>query len=361
MRPDILELDLSAETFRRDVALTLQDVEAVRLLLTGGSVVDWQRANFVDIASVDRFLGLLHLGIHVPRNRVRLRYVYNEAVSYLEEHLKLRFPTELRNPKDVREVFVWASLDTPSRRQTLSCVILKVMHVIMHMESADLKFRTPISEHRLIALANAQILAAASRMRAEGHPVLSFYGSEKSRSSLITKLLAKAENVAATVFDKLRFRIIVPERDDIVPTIRYLCQHVLPYNYAIPRQSHNTLVDKSMLEHVVQQSSQVSNQDAVTAIKQPANHHSGTTYRTVNFIVDFPVRVPESALVGDTMALGHTVFVLVEFQIVDEETARTNEQGENAHALYKRRQERSVAQRLQQGGLQDPLPSDQNH
>ena len=33
------------------------------------------------------------------------------------------------------------------------------------------------------------------------------------------------------------------------------------------------------------------------------------------------------------MALGHTVFVLAEFQIVDEETARTNEQGENARPL----------------------------
>ena len=50
MRPDILELDLSAESFRRDIPLTLQDVEAARLLLTGGSVVDWQRANFADVA-----------------------------------------------------------------------------------------------------------------------------------------------------------------------------------------------------------------------------------------------------------------------------------------------------------------------
>ena len=119
---------------------------------------------------------------------------------------------------------------------------------------------------------------------------------EVPKFSLITKLLAKAENVAATVFDKLRFRIIVPQRADIIPTISYLCQNVLPYNYAIPRQSHNTLVDKEMLQAVLQKVPDAVPDEPVSAIKQPSNHHSGTTYKTVNFIVDFPVRVPERRL-----------------------------------------------------------------
>jgi uncharacterized protein (TIGR04552 family) len=43
------------------------------------------------------------------------------------------------------------------------------------------------------------------------------------------------------------------------------------------------------------------------------------------------------------------VFTSVEFQIVDVETARQNEEGENAHALYKRRQRRRVLRRLSSG------------
>jgi uncharacterized protein (TIGR04552 family) len=47
--------------------------------------------------------------------------------------------------------------------------------------------------------------------------------------------------------------------------------------------------------------------------------------------------------------LGRVVFVMVEFQLIDEATARRNEEGENAHALYKARQHRVVASRLKRG------------
>jgi uncharacterized protein (TIGR04552 family) len=40
---------------------------------------------------------------------------------------------------------------------------------------------------------------------------------------------------------------------------------------------------------------------------------------------------------------------MVEFQIVDRETARLNEEGENAHALYKQRQHNIVQSRLRKG------------
>ena len=59
MRRDILEIDEAgangAKSGRR--WLGLGDVEAVRLLLSGESVVDWQRLAFRDLDDVDRFLG----------------------------------------------------------------------------------------------------------------------------------------------------------------------------------------------------------------------------------------------------------------------------------------------------------------
>jgi uncharacterized protein (TIGR04552 family) len=39
----------------------------------------------------------------------------------------------------------------------------------------------------------------------------------------------------------------------------------------------------------------------------------------------------------------------VEFQILDRETARQNEEGENSHELYKRRQRSIVEKRLKRG------------
>lgn len=353
MRRDVLEFDQPVVYEPAAIEIGLADVEAVRLLLSGGSVIDWQRLAFETRADVDRFLAAHLLDMADPADRERLRYVFNEAVSYLEEHLHLRFPAELRNPADVRDVFLWASQwGGFRRRQILSCVVLKLMHVIHHMEAADLKFKTPISEERLFDLAEARILRQARTMREAGLPIISFYGSRKTRSSVITKLLAKRDNLAATIFDKLRFRIVVEKHEDVLPTIVHLTRHAFPFNYVIPGQSHNNLFDPDELRALVRE--EELEPQLVPAVPEKLdtgkNEFSGANYRMINFIVDYPVKLPETDGVSFPFELGKVVYVMIEFQILDEATARDNEQGENAHHLYKDRQQAVVARRLKRGG-----------
>jgi len=355
MRRDILEIDtaLSAAVHRPE--LNVADVEAIRLLLVGGSVVDWQRLNFKSRSEVDRQLGLLELDMDDPDDVDRLRYVFNESVSYLEEHLHLQFPRELRNPEDVRDVFLWASQWGGFRRtQILSCVILKLMHVIHHMEAADLKFKTAISEERFLEMAHRRILRAAREMQDSGLPVSSFYGSRKSRSSVITKLLAKSDTLAATIFDHLRFRVVVQHQEDLGPTLAWMTHNMFPFNYVIPGQSHNNLLDPAtLLAGLTGDDLEIARQSAPPAMTGGGkNEFSGQSYRTINFIVDYPVKIPETHQSAVSFELGKVVFVMVEFQLLDEETARTNEEGDNAHVLYKQRQHLEVAKRLKRGGAQ---------
>lgn len=348
MRRDVLELDLLASADKPEaVEPSLADTDAIRLLLSGDSVIDWQGLSFVTIEQVDMFLLTHCLDIHEPVDRERLRYVFNEAVSYLEEHLHLKFPRDIRNPDDVRQVFLWAAQHGGfRRRQILSCVILKLMHVIHHMEAADLKFKAPISEEMLFDLAEARILRAGRAMREAGVRLVSFYGSRKSRGSVITKLLAKKENLAATVFDKLRFRIIVEQPSDLVHAVAYLSRHVFPFNYAIPGQSFNNLIEPGDL---LPQAPPLPAKRQLT-LTSGKNEFSGKSYRMINFIVDYPVRLPDGHTVGFGFELGRVVYLMVEFQVLDEETARNNEIGENAHHLYKERQQRVVERRLKRGG-----------
>ena len=77
---------------------------------------------------------------------------------------------------------------------------------------------------------------------------------------------------------------------------------------------------------------------------------SGGSYRMINFIADFPVRIDHLVDVRYGALLGRTVFVMVEFQVIDRQTARANEEGENAHRLYKERQRAVVEARLRKGG-----------
>ena len=248
---------------------------------------------------------------------------------------------------------MWAHRSDGFRRtQILSCVTLKLMHVIHHMEAADLKFRLPVSEAQLLHLAHRRILSQAERMREIGLPILAFYGSRKSRSAMITKLLAKKKAVAAQIFDKLRYRVVVCEHRDIAPTLAWLARNVFPFNYVVPSESHNNLLDPDeLLDHL----DRPDDRDAVE--ERPLsfdpiytkNEFSGASYRAINWICDYPVRIPETVDNPFAMELGRVIHVNVEFQLLDQETARRNEEGENAHRLYKARQQKQVAARLKRG------------
>ncbi len=367
MPPDILTVDCSTGAALRQIELDLQDLDASRLVLQGESVIDWHKLELDSYEKIDRYLALHMLDQRDAVDRERLRFLFNEAVNYLEENHKLAFPKDLRDPSDVRDVFLAAS-NTQGfrRRQILACAILKLMHVINHMEAADLKFQTSVSEAHLIELAERRIVELADSMRQQGFPLLAFYGSRKTRSSVITKLLVKTEAHATTIFDKLRFRIITETPEQILPAVVWLTRHVFPFNYVIPGQSHNNLrsfvdmIRERQDSHSLLPGLQFPLPEQEPLVQEP-NPFSGSTYRMINFIVDFPVRIDHFLQDRDPvqhLLLGRVVYVMVEFQILDAATAKSNEQGENAHTLYKSRQRKIVGKRLRRGGLERVEPGE---
>ena len=69
-------------------------------------------------------------------------------------------------------------------------------------------------------------------------------------------------------------------------------------------------------------------------------------------MVDLPVRIDDVLPPGpppDGEDLGRIVFSMVEFQVMDEEAARRNEQGAASHRRYKKRQAVSALRRLSRG------------
>ena len=187
-----------------------------------------------------------------------------------------------------------------------------------------------------------------------GAPLAEWEWSRKPRDSQITKLLAKRSTLAANIYDKLRFRLIVPAPEDLVPMLATLTRQLIPFNYVVPGESLNQLVD---LEEAMRK--QIANPTVSQAIKIPSiNEFSGPEYRIVNFVADLPLRVdrllPKNELPHD---LTHVVFVLTEFQIADKATALRNESGASSHEAYKARQHERVRMRLFRD-KDDPLPPD---
>jgi uncharacterized protein (TIGR04552 family) len=163
--------------------------------------------------------------------------------------------------------------------------------------------------------------------------------------------MAKRSTLAANIYDKLRFRLIVPSFADLVPTLTTLTRQLIPFNYVVPGESVNQLVD-------LQQFSQDRLESSGPRPSEPYNEFSGPEYRIINFVADLPLRierlVPRTEIPPST---AHVVFVLTEFQVADKATALRNESGASSHEAYKARQNERVRMRLFRE-KDDPLPPD---
>ncbi len=336
--------------------LSLAEVEAIRLVLRGGSVIDWHRLNFVEPREVQEFLFAQELDVTQPAHNARAEAIKNSAISYLRRNFDFPIPKAVAQ-KDVAELLMLAS--GKGHRQLCACTILKVMHIIHHLEARELLFMLPISDQELFHLVEQKVYRVIGGMLARGFPILEFIGGRKNKDSLYTKLLSKPETHAAQIYDKLRFRIVTRAPEDIFPTLNYLMRHVFPFNYVVPKESTNTLFPfrryceshprLSELFPQLQLSPDFEEDGSGPRIE---NQFTAPTYRVVHFVVDMPVRVPQEVMdhaPPAAWALGQVIFGQTEFQIIDRETEQANEMGDASHDAYKRRQQQAVARRLKVG------------
>ncbi|HVK74176.1 MAG TPA: TIGR04552 family protein [Kofleriaceae bacterium] len=328
--------------------IDLDDLEAVRLLLRGDSVVDWHRLAFHDEAAVDRFLRLCELDPGSDVEMARLEAVRQDAVDYLTRVYHLALPDEVADDVAARDLFLIASRSGPHQRA--ACVVLKVMHIIYHLAGRQALLRLAVSDDAIFREVELKVVRVVEELRAAGSAVAEFEWSRKPRDSQITKLLAKRSTLAANIYDKLRFRLIVPTFDDLVPTLATLTRQLIPFNYVVPGESVNQLLD---LESVIEGQPKLSRvagglqPHEADRRRQPHNEFSGPEYRIINFVADLPLRierlVPNAELGPDD---SHVVFVLTEFQVADKATALANESGACSHEAYKARQHERVRIRL---------------
>ena len=333
---------------------SLGDLEAIRLLLRGSSVIDWHKLAFSDHSEVERFLRLNEFDLSSEPDRARLDDLREESVEYLVRNFGYNIPASVAQDLPVVDLFLLAS--SRGREQTYACIVLKAMHVIHHLAGREMLFSLPVSDDELFGLVEKKVVRVVEELRAAGHPIVEFAWSRKERDSIVTKLLAKTANIAANVFDKLRFRLIVRSRQDLVALLYELMYRLVPFNYVVPGETVNRIFPfRQLVEETPAFARQADRLQLDLDTEEMAsgidNEFSGPSYRIVNFVADLPIRLDSvlDRLPNASGDLGAVSFVLTEFQIIDADTARENESGENSHALYKQRQHERVKQRLERG------------
>jgi len=331
---------------------TLMELEALRLILRGDSVVDWHRLHLADQDEARRFLVTQEFRPEEPADRARLESIKNEAIAYLRRHFEFPIPKPVERAS-VEEMLLLAS--AKGHRQLCACTILKAMHIIHHLDGRELLFSIPMADQDVFHLVEEKVYRIIGGMLAAGFPITEFVGGRKNKDSLYTKLLSKSDTTAAAIYDKLRFRIVTRGADDILPVLLYLSERLLPFNYVVPSESINTIFQfRSYCEtkphlQALLRGLQAGADDELTV---GDNSFSAESYRVIHFVVDLPVRLPAEIMEmapPAAWALGPIIFVLCEFQLIDRETESANELGEASHAKYKERQKQAVMRRLKLG------------
>ena len=327
--------------------LGLQDLEQLRLILRGDSALDWTRLAVRNEAEAHQLLLLTGLDLSKEIDIQHLKLIYEQALTYLDAYIHHFVQDQIRYLDDPVELLYLAS--QPGQSQEDACILLKVMHVIHHVTGRELLFLLPIPIQELFHRIETRVFQAIDGMKASGIQIFQFEGSRKSRSSILTKLLCRSDSFAAEVHDRIRFRVITEDLESLFEALIYLSRHLFPFNYVLPGESRNDLLDLDAtfsqdpyLAHFAKYLQPLPNSDGAS------NPYSAKGFKMINFVVDLPVRVDDvvEQVPGYSKRLGHTIFLLVEFQLVDRITHHSNSTGDNRHDLYKERQIKKVIERL---------------
>lgn len=340
--------------------LTLGDLETIRLILRGDSIVDWHQLHLTSEQEVLKLLRVQEFHIEEPQDRMRLERIQREAIGYLRNNFDFAIPKPIENAK-IEDLLRLAS--GKGHRQVCACTVLKAMHIIHHLDARELLSAIPIPPQDLFRRVEEKVYRIIGEMLSAGLPITELIGGQKNKASLYTKLLSKRETTAAAIYDRLRFRIVTRTVDDLLPILHYLTEQLIPYNYVLPEQSINTIFHFRSFcanhPHLRQFLGKFQGRvdDELTLSD---NSFSAQSYRVMHFVVDMPIRLEHEILEripAPVQELGSVVFIMVEFQLVDRDTEANNELGDASHAHYKERQRLAVARRLKLGTREMKVPS----
>ena len=207
---------------------TLADLEAVRLVLRGDSVIDWHRLNLENEEEARQFLRAQELRPDEPADRKSMEIIKTRSDRLPAPALRVSDPEADRAGVGRR------ALDGRvgrGHRQMCACTILKCMHIIHHLEGRELLFMLPLSDQEVFHMVEEKVYRViGGHARARAFRSLEFVGGRKNKDSLYTKLLSKQDTIAAQIYDKLRFRIVTRAAR------RHLSRHPIPHEAPLPVQ-----------------------------------------------------------------------------------------------------------------------------
>ena len=346
--------------------------ELLKSIIGGLSAIDVPRLNIDSHQEAVAFLECYGFDIDISAHREEIENIRVESILLIEEDLLQdidKVPEEIRDCRDVCQLLLWASAGHHTFRQLWACALLRVMHTLAHTRSFfnemyGKKIRQQIIERlqaHLFTEDDVLWLGEGPRrvrlMRFDIRP-------RKSARSIAIKLLHKAENVAADIFDRIGVRFVTPTRLDCVRVVRYLReQNVVMFANIKPSRSRNTLLDLDAFRELLLtlegkvEREEMSNDEAKVALEdwvqnrpypapahRSANPFSSLSYQSIQLTCRQMIRLDEDQMSED--AKHARFFFPFEVQILDNQAFLSTRSGLTSHQNYKERQRKTVRRRV---------------
>lgn len=327
---------------------------SVKSALEGRSFIDTKRIHIHSLFEAGKYLECYGFDVEDASDLEELENLRIEAIELIEEELlkpNEQIPEILKNQKDVRQYLLIASSRKDIKLAQWSGALLRVIHTLTHSHSYlnDI-YHDPIRE-QIFQSFNGHIIHINGDVYLGSIKLVEYkFRTAKSRRSVAMKLMHKAENVAADIFDWIGIRFITQYRSDVIDVLAYLREHhIVTYANIKPSRSRNTLINMDWLNSCLNKGMSVENiKLAMQTTEFPTenshitehNQFSEVSYHSVQITCRHRIKIAQEN--GKTLCF----YFPFEIQMMDQDSYVKTREGLASHSEYKNRQREAVRKRV---------------
>lgn len=379
--------------------------DITRVVLGGGSSIDQAGLHLQSRDEARDFAYHYGYDLDIPHHRAHVVRVFEDAMAFTEEVILagtgLDIPGEIMELQDPLDLLLWASRRPKDTLQRWSCVLLRVMHTLFHVDNnVYLRFLPEIQQQIFEHYDRVLIPQSDGTWVLRGKyevPLLAVKRKEsKDRVSMLLKLLHKPENVAETIYDQIGIRFVAEDLVGVLAVIRFLLDHhVLMATHIKPSRTRNLMIDMEAMQRWMaglpdgfllgrlsrEEREMLARSLMLRQRKGEANPFSASAYSALQFTARTLVRLPSPAVPALTKiqsrfrALGRpeeadllhipeliqeqeefTFFFAHEVQIMEKTGYESVVSGPASHSEYKLRQREAARKRVLQGIVTQEAP-----
>ena len=326
---------------------------SVRTALEGRSFIDTKRIHIHSEQEALEYLSCYGFDLNEATDVKELEVLRIEALELIQDELLQEnefIPQAIMEVKDVSWYLLNASGIGDKTLIPWSAAVLRVIHTLTHSYSHLNDIYHDTIREQIFSRFEKYIVRQKDACFFGDIKLIDMeFRKAKSRRSVAMKLLHKAENVAADIFDWIGIRIITQYRSEVLDVLAFLREkHIITYANLKPSRSRNTLIDLDWVNQCFERN--MSNDDIRKEIqskeyppfnKAPVqNQFSEASYHSVQITCRQRIKVKQPD--GKDFCF----YFPFEIQMMDHYSFIKTREGLASHSEYKNRQRQAVRKRI---------------